>query len=143
MMTQLTPKIDSRTERALDMAIAHKQVSQESYRAVLAVTLTLREAKTIGRDGAPATDAAQAISGPETTMEITRSAGTDNGADRTPCLCGCGQTPLGKKSRSIQGYDARLHGELKRNLVKDPLLRNERFTEEQRSYAGERGLIAE
>ena len=35
----------------------------------------------------------------------------------------------------------RLYGELKRNLEKDPLLRNERFTEEQKAYAKERGLI--
>lgn len=36
---------------------------------------------------------------------------------------------------------ARLCGELKRNLEKDPLLKNERFTDEQREYAEERGLI--
>jgi hypothetical protein len=35
----------------------------------------------------------------------------------------------------------RLYGELKRNLEKDPLLRNERFTDKQREYAKERSLI--
>jgi hypothetical protein len=50
---------------------------------------------------------------------------------------------MGERSRFIQGHNARLHGELKRNLVKDPLLRNERFTDAQRAYAVERGLIAE
>ena len=143
MMTQQDQKIDGRTKRALDMAIARRQVSQESYRAVLAGTLTLREAKAMGRDGAPATDATLGRYGPGAATETARSAGTDNGADRAPCLCGCGQTPLGKKSRFIQGHDARLHGEIKRNLEKDPLLRNERFTEEQKAYAVERGLIAE
>ncbi len=34
-----------------------------------------------------------------------------------------------------------MYGELKRNLEKDPLLRNERFDDEQRAYARERGLI--
>ena len=154
MMTQQDPKVDGRTKRALDMAIARKQVSQESYRAVLAGTLTLQEAKAMGRDGAPATDARPGVKkcrltltggrgGPGTARETARSAGTDTGADRAPCLCGCGQVPRGEKSRFVQGHDHRLFGEIKRNLEKDPLLRNERFTEEQRAYAVERGLIAE
>ncbi len=143
MMPQQNPKIDGRTKRALDMAIARKQVSQESYRAVLAGTLTLREAKAMGRDGAPATDATLGRSGPGAATGTARSAGADTGAERTLCLCGCGQIPEGKKSRFLLGHDSSLQSELKRNLQKDPLLRNERFTEEQRAYAVERGLIAE
>ncbi len=42
--------------------------------------------------------------------------------------------------RFSPGHDARLFGRLKRNLEKDPLLRNEKFTDEQRRYAVERGL---
>ena len=144
MMTQQNPKIDGRTKRALDMAIARKQVSQESYRAVLAGTLTLQEAKAMGRNGAPATNAAQGSGGPGTATEIPGRGGTeDTDAPARGCLCGCGQVPRGKKSRFVQGHDHRLFGEIKRNLEKDPLLRNERFTEEQRAYAVERGLIAE
>jgi hypothetical protein len=56
------------------------QVSPESYRAVLAGTLTLREAKAMGRDGAPATDAAEDSGGPGTATETPRGAGTDTGA---------------------------------------------------------------
>jgi hypothetical protein len=62
------------------------------------------------------------------------------GAPRS-CICGCGESVRGKKARFRPGHDARLYGELKRNLKKDPLLRNERFTEAQRAYAKERGLI--
>jgi hypothetical protein len=143
MMTQQNPKIDGRTKRALDMAIARKQVSRGSYRAVLAGTLTLQEAKAIGRDGGPATDAAQGISGPgrgRETAETPQEQPTDapQGTPRS-CLCGCGETTRG--GRFKPGHDARLYGELKRNLEKDPLLRNERFTEEQRGYARERGLL--
>jgi hypothetical protein len=47
----------------------------------------------------------------------------------------------GKKSRFRPGHDARLYGDLKRNLEKDPLLRNERFSDAQKAYAKERGLI--
>jgi hypothetical protein len=46
-----------------------------------------------------------------------------------------------KGGRFHPGCDQKLFGELKRNLEKDPLLRNERFTEEQKAYARERGLI--
>ena len=142
MTTQQTSKIDGRTRRALDMAIARKQVSQESYRAVLAGTLTLQRAKELGRSGAP-TDTTQGSSGPGRGRETAGTAQerpTDApvGTGRS-CLCGCGGTTRG--GRFKPGHDSRLHGELKRNLEKDPLLRNERFTEEQKAYGVERGLI--
>jgi hypothetical protein len=133
-MTEHNPKIDGRTKRALDMAIAKRQVSQESYRAVLAGEITLQHAKAIGRDGAPAADTDRASDGRE---EATKT--PVKGRTPRPCLCGCGQTTRG--GRFKPGHDARLHSELKRNLERDPLLRNERFTEEQKAYAKERGLI--
>ena len=132
-MTEQNPNLDGRTKRALDMAIARKQVSQESYRAVLAGEMTLQEAKELGRSGAP-TDTPQGSGGPRRASE-----GPREGRQPRPCLCSCGGTTRG--GRFLPGHDARLHGELKRNLEKDPLLRNERFTEEQKAYARERGLI--
>ena len=142
-MTEQNPRLDGRTKRALDMAIARKQVSQESYRAVLAGEITLRRAKELGRSGAP-TDTTQASSsGPgrgQETAGTPQEQPTDSPQNpRRSCLCGCGETTRG--GRFKPGHDARLHGELKRNLQKDPLLRNERFTEEQRAYARERGLL--
>ena len=130
-------KIDGRTKRALDIAIAKRQVSQDSYRAVLAGEITLQRAKELGRDRGPADtaqgsgDQDEARTGPRS----TRAGGTQGGAY---CLCGCGELV---KNRFRPGHDMRLYGELKRNLEKDPLLRNERFTEEQKAYAKERGLI--
>ena len=44
-MTEQNLRLDGRTKRALDVAIARKQVSQESYRAVLAGEITLQRAK--------------------------------------------------------------------------------------------------
>jgi hypothetical protein len=41
---------------------------------------------------------------PETTTEPTRE----------PCLCGCGDTPRGKKSHFIPGDDARFHAAQKK-----------------------------
>ena len=79
-------KIDGRTKRALDMAIARKQVSQESYRAVLDGELTLQAARDLGRDRGP-NDTRRASSGPGTATEISRSASgrTMPTRPRSPC----------------------------------------------------------
>ena len=143
-MTEQNSNLDGRTKRALDMAIARKQVSQESCRAVLAGEITLRRAKELGRSGAP-TDAAQGTTVQEEATETLRTPQEQpkdgpQGIGRS-CLCGCGQRPKSSRSRFVQGHDDRLYGELKCNLEKDPLLRNERFTDEQRAYAKERGLL--
>lgn len=127
-------KLDGRTRRALDMAIAKRQISQASYRAAIEGKITLQRAKELGRDRGP-TDTAQGSGGQEEARTGPRSASTGG----TYCLCGCGETTRG--GRFKPGHDARLHAELKRNLQNDPLLRNERFTNEQRAYARERGLI--
>ncbi|MGI8859102.1 MAG: hypothetical protein ACR2HO_02960 [Rubrobacteraceae bacterium] len=140
------PKADGRTVRAARNALAKKQISQGSYAAVLRGEITIRDARNLGRSGTP-TDTTPAGDGQEKATEAPRSAGEDagvGGPDTQPrpgCLCGCGGTPKGKRSRFLMGHDRRLFGELKRNLKNDPLLRNERFTEEQRQYARERGLI--
>jgi hypothetical protein len=73
--------------------------------------------------------------GAERSSEERPQAGTDT---LRPCLCGCGGLV---KNRFRPGHDQRLFGELQRNLERDPLLRNERFTNEQRDYARQRGLI--
>lgn len=35
-------------------------------------------------------------------------------ANRTPCECGCGGTPKGRKSRFLPGHDAKHYGRIKR-----------------------------
>jgi hypothetical protein len=126
------------------MALAKKQISRASYEAILRGELSLAAARELGRDLGP-DDTGQGSSGqdgaaerPECSSEERPQEGS--GVPRT-CLCGCRELVRGKKSRFCPGHDARLYGELKRNLEKDPLLRNERFTEEQRAYAKERELI--
>jgi hypothetical protein len=115
-------KLDGRTKRALDTAIAKRQVSQESYRAVLAGEITLQEAKAIGRDGAPPADTARGSSGPETDTGISGGASAMGGRDGTDtppqpvsriskndktrlCMCGCGRATSG---RFAVGHDQRL-----------------------------------
>jgi hypothetical protein len=138
------PQVHHQTVRAARNALAKKQISRGSYGAVLAGTLSLSDAKRLGRDGGPTP--ADAREGQDEGQETSQSASAQEGAGTPPhdqrlCLCGCGEPVRGKKSRFRPGHDARLHGELKRNLKADPLLRYEHFTEEQREYARERGLI--
>jgi hypothetical protein len=132
-------KIDGRTKRAADMALAKKQISKASYEAVLRGELSLAEARKIERERAPDAPTSRGGSGAATEGLRKGREGSQKstGASRT-CLCGCGELV---KNRFRPGHDQRLFGELKRNLEKDPLLRNERFTDEQKAYAKERGLI--
>ncbi|MDP9486102.1 MAG: hypothetical protein M3Q49_10020, partial [Actinomycetota bacterium] len=125
--------IDGRTRRGADLALAKRLISRASYGAVLAGELTLQHAKEYGRDGGPDDPAA-----PGAVQDVPATAapwGRRRGRER-PYLC-CGDATKG--GRFLPGHDARLFGELKRNLEKDPLLKNERFTDEQREYARERG----
>src|SRR5829696_5998975 len=121
------PKVHHNTVKAAETALAHRLVSQESYRAVLSGELSLAKAKSLGRSRGPSTPESKKVQ--------------ERPPEPSPCLCGCGQRPKSHKSRFVQGHDHRLFGELKRNLENDPLLRNERFTDEQREYAVERGLV--
>jgi hypothetical protein len=123
---ELNPKAHHMTIKGARNALAHRLISQDSYRSVLRGELTLAEAKSLGRDRGPSTPASEKVQ--------------ETPSEPSPCLCGCGERPKSGKSRFIQGHDHRLYGELKRNLQKDPLLRNERFSDEQRAYAVERGL---
>ena len=125
-------KVHHQTERGARIALAKEQISQESYEAVLAGALTLAEAKELGREGDPGAPTSRG--GHEEGRKTPRE-----GRTLRRCLCSCGGTTRG--GRFLPGHDARLYGELKRNLEKDPLLRNERFNEEQREYARQRGLI--
>jgi hypothetical protein len=137
----MTKDVHHQTRKAADMAIARKQISPDSHRAVLAGEISLQDARELGRSGTPQSTA----QGTTIQEEATETSGTPQEqptdaplGTRRSCLCGCGETTRGGRFRP--GHDARLHAELKRNLEKDPLLRNERFDDEQRRYAVERGL---
>jgi hypothetical protein len=131
-------KVHYQTERGARIALAKKQISRASYKAVLAGTLTLAKAKELGRDRGP-DDTSQPSGGHEEGRKTPREVSQERSrSGAATCLCGCGE-PV--KNRFRPGHDMRLYGALKRNLEKDPLLRNQRFNEEQREYARQRGLI--
>jgi hypothetical protein len=103
----------------------------------------MTEAKELGRGGGPGAATSCGGSGAATESAREGRERPQEGSEvlLRSCLCGCEEPVRGKKSRFRPGHDARLYGELKRNLEKDPLLRNERFTDEQKAYAKERKLI--
>jgi hypothetical protein len=115
-MSEHNTKIEGRTKRAADIALAKRTISRASHDAVLAGRIGITEAKAMGRDSAPAADATD---GPGTTTQISRSASAEDGADTPPqpvsrisnndrtraCMCGCGRTTRG---RFAIGHDQRL-----------------------------------
>lgn len=112
-------KIDGRTKRALDTAIAKRQVSQESYRAVLEGRIDLKTAKDLGREGSPYGPAKKTVS--------------KNDRSR-PCLCGCQGTS--KTGRFVAGHDQRMVTYAKEYV------RGERdLTPEQMGYVQESGKL--
>lgn len=111
-------KLDGRTKRALDTAIAKRQVSQESYRAVEEGRLSLAEARDLGRNAGPDGPAVRA----------------DKDDRSRPCLA-CGETvPTG--NRFHQGCDMKMH------RLATEYVRGERELEpEQLEYVQESGKL--
>jgi hypothetical protein len=153
LMTEQDTKIDGWTKRALDLAIARKQVNQASYRAVIRGEISLAEAKAIGRDGAPAADITKGRSGPGESTEAPR-ASTKDGADTprqdapagprlrsriskndrlSPCVCGCGKLV---ENRFATGHDMRMF-----RVAREHLTEGRELTDEQREYLVESGKM--
>ena len=143
-------KIDGRTKRAADMALAKKTISRASYDALLAGRIDLAQAKATGRDGAPAADTHQPSVGPAAATGRARSAsGTDDAhtppqpvstiskddrtPTKTPCLCGCG-TPV-VRSFAL-GHDARMF-----RVAHEHLTEGRELTKEQREYLESSGKM--
>jgi len=133
------PKVHHQTARGARLALARKEISQESYRAVLASEITLRQAKELGRDRGP-DGAGRASGGREETRTGSRSASAEDGADRPPqpvsriskddrsraCMCGCGRATAGVFA---QGHDMRMF-----QVAREHLTEGRELTEEQREY---------
>jgi hypothetical protein len=64
----VTQKVHGNTRKAADMALAKRLVSRSSHEAILAGTLTLAQARELGRDRGPH-DTGQASSGREGATE--------------------------------------------------------------------------
>ncbi len=150
------PKLDGRTKRAADIALAKRQISRASYDALLAGEIDLSGAKELGRDSGP-TDTPEDSGGPGAATVTPRSAGAEDrrgGAqalqDTPPqpisriykndttqeCWCGCEQlTSSGKRWRP--GHDQRAKGLIKR-AVKEG--KAGELPDQLKEYGVERGL---
>jgi hypothetical protein len=144
-------KIDGRTKRAADMALAKKQISRGSYEAVLAGTLTLAEARKIERERAPDAPSSRGGSGAATEHARRGRERPQEGTGVPPqptsrmskddttqaCWCGCGSwASPGKHWRP--GHDQRAKGIIKRAVTAG---KADELSDRLRDYGQERGLI--
>ena len=152
-MTEQNTKIDGRTKRAADMALAKRTISRASYDALLAGRIALHEAKSIGRDGAPAADTGQATDGPGTATGGTErqrgAARTARTRPRSRCRASARPTlgnSAGAAARSSRrqirrwkpGHDQRAKGIIRR-AVKEGKVGE--LSPQLKEYGKERGLI--
>jgi hypothetical protein len=149
-MTEQNTKIDGRTRRAADIALAKRTISRVSYDAVLAGEITLQQAKNLGRDQGP-TGTGQGRSGQDSARTAPRSVraeGGQGGADTPPqpvsrmskddrsreCLCACGTRTKG--GRFVPGHDVRMV-----SYAKEYLRGERNLTDEQMAYVRESGKL--
>ncbi len=95
----MAKEVHYQTSKGADISLAKKQISPDSYRAVLAGQISLQDARELGRSGTPQKSIAQGTTvqeeAPETS-ETPQEQPTDAplGTGRS-CLCGCGETTRG------------------------------------------------
>jgi hypothetical protein len=94
------PKVHHMTAKAARTALAHRQISRESYAAVLRGEITLQRARELGRHGSPA-DTAGGSEGPG-----RASGGPRKGREPRPCVACGGMT---KGGRFHPGCDAKMY----------------------------------
>ena len=103
--------VHHQTRRGADLALAKKQISRDSHKAIMEGTLSLEEARELGREGSPFGPAPKPVS---------------KNDRRRPCIACGGMT---KGGRFHPGCDAKMH------RIADEHLRGEReLTDEQREY---------
>lgn len=95
------PKAHWRTVKAADMALMKAAISPESHAAVLEGTLSVDEARKIGRDMGPDGPAGQP------SKKSTSKKTSKKDAPKNECLCGCGELTA---STWKQGHDMRQMG---------------------------------
>jgi hypothetical protein len=110
-------KVHHQTKRGADLALAKRQISQESHKAILEGRISLDEAKSLGRNAG--------LSGP--------AARVDKDDRSRECMCGCGTRTRG---RFAQGHDMRLV-----TYAKEYVRGQRELTDEQLAYVQESGKL--
>jgi len=154
-MMEQNPKIDGRTLYAGKIALAKKQISAASFRALEEGHLSLADARELGRDRGPddtgqdtirvteVQDGGQEAPRSASTSDTDAPQGTPTGPrltsrisknDRSrPCIA-CGEMTTG--SRFHQGCDMKMF-----RMAREHLTEGRELTEEQREYLEESGKL--
>lgn len=126
-MTEQT-KVHGNTLKAADMSLAKKEISPASHEAVREGRLSLEEARDLGRDAGPDSEAP-----PKPESRISKDDATQE------CWCGCGEWTKPNR-RWRPGHDQRAKGIIKRTVEAD---KTAELSDRLREYGVERGLIGE
>ena len=147
----MTQKVHHQTKQGARIALANEQISRASYEAILAGTLTLAEARELGRARGPEAATSRGSSGAGT--ESAR-VGLERPQDRRnappqpisriskddatqECWCGCGEQTKPHR-RWKPGHDQRAKGSIKRAVAAGKV---DELSDRLRDYGQERGLI--
>lgn len=123
-MTEQDTKVHGNTKKAADMSLAKKEISPESHAAVHEGSLSLEEARNLGRDTGPDTP-------PKPESRISKDDATQE------CWCGCGEWTKPNR-RWRPGHDQRAKGIIKRAVE---ARKTDELSERLQEYGDERGLI--
>lgn len=115
-----TPQIHHMQAKAARNALARKEISQESYAAVLAGELSLEEAKSYGRE-------AMQDSPPKPQSKMSKD------DTSSPCLCGCNQMV---PKMFAPGHDMRIV-----SMSKEHVRGQRQLSPDQLSYAETSGKL--
>ncbi len=118
-------KVNGNTILATKLALDRKAISEESHAAVLAGTLSLQEAKDLGRDAGP-----DGLTGP-----TPKTLSKDEKGQR--CWCGCDSWTKPNR-RWLPGHDQRAKGIITRAVREG---KEDELSDRLREYAAERYLI--
>ena len=143
------PKVHHMTAKGARTALAHRLISQDSYRSVLRGEISLTEARALGRDRGQH-DTGQASSGREegrkTSLEGREHPQAGTGAPPQPisriskedrsrlCMCACGTRTKG--GRFAPGHDVRMV-----SYAKEYLQGERKLTDEQMTYVRDSGKL--
>ncbi len=113
-------KVNGNTLKAARVSMAKKEISADSFRAIELGSLSLAEARELGRNAGPA--------GPA--VRVNKN---DRTPTKTPCLCGCGELV----ARNFKaGHDMRMV-----TLAKAHVRGEADLTDEQMAYLVESGKL--
>jgi hypothetical protein len=151
----VTQKVHHNTRKAVELALAKKQISRASYEAILRGELSLAQAKDRGREGGPdartsRSGAGAATEGPRKGRERPQERSQESTEIPPPptsriskddatqeCWCGCReQTKPHRRWRP--GHDQRAKGIIKRAVTAG---KTDELSNRLRDYGRERWLI--